>query len=68
MNEQDNSDKRFKSIAPQITALLDNNKYNEAFNLVNDNISLFCSNIESLQDYSLKIGAKCDNSEKALKM
>ena len=39
-----------------------NNAY--AFEKINKNINLFCSNIQILQDYSLCLGSKLDNKEK----
>ena len=43
---------------------LDNKNYKRAFQKINENISKFCLNIQQLQDYSLKIGSKSDNTEK----
>ena len=43
---------------------LDNKNYKRAFQKINENILKFCSNIQQLQDYSLKIGSKSDNVEK----
>ena len=43
---------------------LDNKNYKRAFQKINENIIKFCINIQHLQDYSLKIGSKSDNTEK----
>lgn len=48
----------------QVIAFLEEKKYNSAFDLINDNISEFCHNIETLQDYLLRIGAKNDDKER----
>ena len=43
---------------------LTSNNYSHAFEKINTNISSFCSNIQFLQDYSLCLGSKQDNTEK----
>ena len=44
---------------------LESNNNTRAFEKINQNISSFCSNIQVIQDYSLCLGSKQDNKEKA---
>ena len=44
-------------------ALISNN-YSYAFKKIENNISLFCTNIQQLRDYSLFLGSKLDDKEK----
>ena len=46
---------------------LTNKNYAIAFNTINTFIDKICSNIQLLQDYSLRIGSKSDNKEKSEK-
>lgn len=66
--EDNNSSPTNLSIKSNIITFLNNRNYDSAIKLINDNITQFCHNIETLQDYSLRIGAKSDNKEKTQKM
>ena len=47
---------------------LESNNNSKAFAKIDKNISLFCSNIKKIQDYSLFLGSKQDNQEKGMEI
>ena len=47
---------------------LSKKNYDRAYVKIKNNIKTFCTNIQELQDYSLKVGSKSDNKEKSEQM
>ena len=63
MSEENSSRNRIS-----LNNALNSKNYTHAFNKIRTNFTQITKHIQSLQDYSLRIGSRSDNKEKSEKM